>query len=150
MTINVLERHPLPTLAEARSRWWAPVGVTGVALAGCATLWFADPTTPGGVLPVCPTKALLGIDCPGCGGMRMVYSLLHGDVGGALRYNALSVVAVAMMVWAFGAWVAELTLGRKVRSWQHIRWLPRVALPVVLVWFVVRNLPWAPFQALYV
>jgi len=55
-----------------------------------------------------------------------------------------------MMVWAFGAWVAELTLGRKVRSWQHIRWLPRVALPVVLVWFVVRNLPWAPFQALYV
>ncbi len=80
----------------------------------------------------------------------MVYSLLHGDVGGALRYNALSVVAVAMMVWAFGAWVAELTPGRKVRSWQHLRWLPRVALPVALVWFVVRNLPWAPFQALYV
>jgi len=85
ITINVLERHPLPTVAEARSRLWAPVGAR-----------------------------------------------------------------VAMMVWAFGAWVAELTLGRKVRSWQHIRWLPRVALPVVLVWFVVRNLPWAPFQALYV
>jgi len=42
---------------------------------------------------VCPTKALLDIDCPGCGGMRMVYSLLHGDIGAALRYNALSVIA---------------------------------------------------------
>jgi len=29
MTINVLERHPLPSLAEVRSRWWAPVGVAG-------------------------------------------------------------------------------------------------------------------------
>ena len=99
---------------------------------------------------MCPTKALLGIDCPGCGGMRMVYALLHGDIGAALRYNALSVIALSTMDWAFGAWVAEIVLGRKVRSWQHISWLPKVALPLVLVWFVVRNLSWAPFQALYV
>ncbi len=38
MTINVVERHPLPSLAEVRSRWWAPVGVAGVAITGCATL----------------------------------------------------------------------------------------------------------------
>ncbi len=134
----------------ARSQWWAPVGVAGLAMAGCATLWFADPTTPGGILPVCPTKALLGIDCPGCGGMRMVYSLLHGDLGAAVHYNALSIVAVAMMVWAYGAWVLGKIRERPARSWQHISWLPKVVLPVVLVWFVIRNLPWAPFQALHV
>ncbi|WP_346773873.1 DUF2752 domain-containing protein [Rhodococcus sp. X156] len=113
-------------------------------------LWLADPTTPGGVLPVCPTNALLGLTCPGCGGMRMVYTLLHGDVTGALRYNAVALVAVAMMVWAWGAWVLSLRRGHLVRSWQHVSWAPRVALVVTLTWFVVRNLPWAPFTGLQV
>jgi len=54
------------------------VAVSAVVLAG-------DPTTPGGPLPVCPSKALFGIVCPGCGGMRMLYSALHGDIGAALR-----------------------------------------------------------------
>ncbi|MGZ4561793.1 MAG: DUF2752 domain-containing protein [Mycobacteriaceae bacterium] len=145
-----LAGHTLRPRTSARSQWWAPVGVAGLAVVGCATLWFADPTTPGGILPVCPTKALFGIDCPGCGGMRMVYSLLHGDVGAAVHYNALSIIAVGMMVWGYGAWVLGLARKRPVRSWQHISWLPKVVLPVVLVWFVVRNLPWAPFQALHV
>jgi len=145
-----LTAQPLRAHRGARSQWWAPVGAAALAACGCATLWFADPTTPGGVLPVCPTKALFGIDCPGCGGMRMVYSLMHGNIGAAVHYNALSIVAVAMMVWAYGAWVLGLLQKRRVRSWQHISWLPKAALPVVLVWFVVRNLPWAPFQALHV
>jgi hypothetical protein len=67
-----------------------------------------------------------------------------------VHYNALSIIAVGMMVWGYGAWVLGLARKRPVRSWQHISWLPKVVLPVVLVWFVVRNLPWAPFQALHV
>ncbi|WP_131724959.1 DUF2752 domain-containing protein, partial [Mycobacteroides abscessus] len=61
------------------SRLAAPAAVAGAVAAGCAAVWFGDPTTPGGVLPVCPLKALTGLDCPGCGGLRMVYSLMHGD-----------------------------------------------------------------------
>lgn len=99
---------------------------------------------------MCPTKALLGIDCPGCGSLRMVYSLLHGDIGGALRYNALGAVAVALLLWAYGAWVYGRLVGRKVISWQHHRWAAAVALVLVAVWFVVRNLPFPPFTGLYV
>ena len=53
-------------------------------------------------------QALFGIDCPGCGGLRMMYSLLHGDVPAALHYNAVSFVVVLLCVWSLGAW----TVGR--------------------------------------
>jgi Protein of unknown function (DUF2752) len=128
----------------------APLGVAAVAAGGCAVVWLANPTVPGGILPVCPTKALLGIDCPGCGSLRMIYSLLHFDLAGALRYNALGLVAVGLLLWAFGAWTYGRLAGRQVRSWQHLRWAAPVALALTLVWFVVRNLGFEPFTALYV
>jgi hypothetical protein len=128
----------------------APLGVAAVAAGGCALVWLADPTVPGGILPVCPTKALLGIDCPGCGSLRMIYSLLHLDVTAALRYNAVGMVAVLLLVWAYTAWTYGRVAGRRVLSWQHMRWSAPAALAVTLAWFVVRNLGFGPFPALYV
>lgn len=132
------------------SQLGAPVGVALVAGLACGAVWVADPTTPGGPLPVCPTKALLGIDCPGCGSLRMLYSLMHGDVLGALRFNALGFVAVVLLVWAYGAWTYGRVVGRNVVSWQHHRWAAMITLVLVTTWFVVRNLPFAPFTGLYV
>jgi len=128
----------------------APLGMALAAGLMCGAVWMGDPTTPGGPLPVCPTKALLGIDCPGCGSLRMVYSLLHGDVLGAARYNALGLVSVVFLLWAYGAWVYGRMVGRQIVSWQHHRWAAAVALVLVTGWFVIRNLPFPPFTALYV
>jgi hypothetical protein len=128
----------------------APLAVAAAAAGGCAVIWLANPTVPGGLLPVCPTKALLGIDCPGCGSLRMIYSLLHLDLGAALRFNALGMVAVLLLLWAYGGWVYGTVAGRKVRSWQHLRWSAPVALVLTVAWFIVRNLGFGPFVALHV
>jgi len=128
----------------------APLLVAASATLACAAIWLGDPTTPNGPLPVCPTKALLGIDCPGCGSLRMLYSLLHGNLLAAARFNALGLVAVGLLVWAYLTWTYGRLVGRRIRSWQHRRWAAVVALSLVLVWFVVRNLPFAPFTALFV
>jgi hypothetical protein len=128
----------------------APPAVAAAAAGGCAVIWVANPTVPGGILPVCPTKALLGIDCPGCGSLRMIYSVLHLDFASAVHYNALGLVAVLLLLWAFGAWTYGSVVGRRVRSWQHLRWSAPTALALILVWFVVRNLGFGPFPALYV
>jgi hypothetical protein len=37
-----------------------------------------------------------------------------------------------------------------MRSWQHLRWAAPVTLVLTLAWFVVRNLGFGPFAALYV
>jgi Protein of unknown function (DUF2752) len=127
-----------------------PAGVAMLAACGCAAVWIGDPTTPGGPFPVCPTKALLGIDCPGCGSLRMLYSLLHGDLYAAVRFNALGLIAVVLLVWAYGAWTYGRLTGRRVGSWQHHGWSAPVALVLALAWFIVRNLGFGPFPALYV
>jgi len=142
----MLETRRLPTLAPLGQ----PLVVAAVAGLACCVVWAGDPLTPGGMLPVCPTKALLGVDCPGCGSLRMIYCLLHGDVLGAVRFNALGLVSMLFLLWAFGAWSYGRVVGRRISSWQHQRWSAVVALVLVSVWFVVRNLPIAPFTALYV
>jgi hypothetical protein len=128
----------------------APLMVAASTTLMCAAVWVGDPTSPGGPLPVCPTKALLGIDCPGCGSMRMLYSLMHGNLMAAARFNALGLVAVVLLVWAYLAWTYGRVTGRRIRSWQHYRWSAAVTLVLVVGWFIVRNIPFAPFNALYV
>ncbi len=128
----------------------SPVGVAALAASTCAVVWLADPTTAGGLLPVCPTRVLLGTDCPGCGSLRMLHAVLHGDVFSALRYNALGLIALGLLIWAFGAWTCGRLVDRHIRSWQHYRWSPTVALILTALWFVVRNLNFWPFTELYV
>ena len=128
----------------------APLLVAAATTLACAATWASDPTTPGGPMPVCPTKALLGIDCPGCGSARMLYSLMHGNVMTAARFTALGLVALVLLVWTYVTWTYGRLTGRRIRGWQHHRWSAMVALALVTVWFVVRNIPFAPFNALYV
>ena len=137
-------------LGSARLSLGAPLMVAAGTTLACAAIWVGDPTTPHGPLPVCPTKALLGIDCPGCGSLRMLYSLMHGDLVAAARFNALALVAVGLLLWAYVAWTYGRVVGRRIGSWQHRRWSAALTLALVLAWFALRNIPFAPFTALYV
>ncbi|WP_082135724.1 DUF2752 domain-containing protein [Mycobacterium sp. EPa45] len=132
------------------ARLGQPLLVGALAAGACAAVWIADPTTPGGMLPLCPTKALLGVDCPGCGTLRMIYSLLHGDLLAAIRFNALGLVALVFLAVAYGTWSYGRATGRQIVGWQRHRLAPYIALVLVSVWFVVRNVPFAPFTALRV
>ncbi len=80
----------------------------------------------------------------------MLYSLMHGNLLAAVRFNALGLAAVALLVWAYLAWTYGRLVGRRIGSWQHRRWAAVVALALVLAWFVVRNIPVAPFTTLFV
>ncbi|WP_329044368.1 DUF2752 domain-containing protein [Amycolatopsis sp. NBC_01488] len=142
--------HPARGAKATLRALGAPMAVVGGLGVCCAAVLIGDPTTPGGWLPVCPTKLLFGIDCPGCGGMRMAYSLMHGDLPAALHYNAVSLVVVLLFVWSTIAWTVGRLRGRFVGSWLHWRWTPLTFGVVFVVWFVIRNLPFAPFTGLKV
>ena|SRR6187399_592507 len=99
---------------------------------------------------LCPIRAWFGIDCPLCGGLRMVGSLLRGDLASALHYNAVAFGFLVLCAWSVVAWALGRRAGRTFRSWQHWRWTPVVSGVVFVVWFVVRNLPFEPFTGLFV
>lgn len=127
--------------------WAGPVLVAGAAAAGCVGVWFADPTTPGGIIPECPFRAATGWDCPGCGASRMTYSLLHGDVAAAVNFNAVGVVAVILLVITYINWTRDKISGRFATHWQNRRWAP-IAIGVVIVgWALLRNIVGAPLTS---
>ncbi|WNG80005.1 DUF2752 domain-containing protein [Mycobacterium sp. ITM-2016-00316] len=110
----------------------------GVAVAGAlAYIGLADPHRPGFLFPGCPFKALTGLDCPACGGLRMTHDLLNGDLAAAVIDNVFLLVALpALAVWLVVRWRRGLTL------------MPMAATVTVVVaavaWTVVRNWPGFP------
>ncbi|MGV9745615.1 DUF2752 domain-containing protein [Rhodococcus zopfii] len=128
----------------------APAGVAALSACVCAGVVWADPTTPGGPIPPCPTRSLFGIWCPGCGSSRMLYSLLHLDVPSALRYNAVGVLAVLILVWSFAVWTVGRVRDRRYVQWHQWRRSPQIVLVIVVCWFVIRNIPVEPFSSLRV
>lgn len=141
---------PAPTLAMRVRAIVPPAMVALGACAGCAVIAWANPTEPGNPLPVCPTKLVLGIDCPGCGSLRMIYSVMHGNLAAAAHYNAVSLVVLPLLLLALVTWTIGRWRGRTVRSWQHWRWTPTVSLVVFFGWFLARNIPFEPFTSLKV
>ncbi|MFJ6197170.1 DUF2752 domain-containing protein [Micromonospora sp. NPDC092111] len=137
---------------HARSpRWAVPLAALGCVAAGMAYALVSDPTTSDpDAAPSCLLKLVTGLDCPGCGGTRALWYVLHGDLPAAARHHFLFVFALPFLAYLFVAWA-----GRQAFGWR----LPelRLSSPVIggflAVWLafsVLRNLPWAPFTALYV
>lgn len=96
-----------------------------------------DPGQPGHYLP-CPTYALSGTYCPGCGGLRSMHALLHGDLASSFGFHPLVPVAVAaFMVWG-ALWVRR---GRPPLRVDPTGWGFRLALGGTLAFWILRNVP---------
>lgn len=96
----------------------------------------------------CWFHALTGLDCPFCGGSRALGSLMHGDVAAALSYNAFAVLVLLPLAAATLVAAVRWESGRSRRWWPAGARGSRLVLAVAgltLVWWVVRNLPFAPF-----
>lgn len=130
----------------AALRWMLPLWVLAPF---AAAAWFltrfnptdtvADPTGP------CPWHALTGINGPSCGGTRMFYYLIRGDLIEAARHHLPALLAVPFLSYLWLAWA----LGRFGVRMPVLR-LPRWALIAYVAFFLVfstvlRNLDWGPF-----
>jgi hypothetical protein len=92
--------------------------------------------------PRCMMKAVSGLDCPGCGGLRATHQLLHGNVREAFALNPLFIGALPLVAF----WAGRL-------AWRRWRGQPTPfpglsttalwwAAGVVIAFGVLRNLPW--------
>ena len=109
-----------------------------VAAAVCVVA-VVDPNQPGHY-PLCPVKALTGLSCPGCGSLRALHALAHGDLPGAFAHNPLAVAVLPLLVWTYLAWTVRVAVGT-ARHRISPAWMPRAVLVTVALFTVVRNLP---------
>ena len=121
--------------------WLAPAAVGAAVVAGAVTVALVDPNEAGHY-PTCPFLAVTGLWCPGCGTLRAVHALTHGDLAAAVDLNALSVVLVPVLVVAWAGWLA-FRLGRRPAPTHVPTWASTTAAVAVPAFWVLRNLPFA-------
>jgi hypothetical protein len=114
--------------------------VLAVVAAGIAALVFFFNPSAHGFYPICQFHRLTRLNCPGCGGTRALYALLHGHISTALRDNALLVFAVPGLVIR-GIWFGAGKIRGQARGeFFPVKFLWPL-LAVALVFTVLRNLP---------
>lgn len=116
-----------------------PVAVGLAGLAAGTLLYSVDPYEGG--YPTCPMLATTGLYCPGCGSLRAVHDLLHGDLAGALARNPLAVLAVPYLAVWLVSWALRASGRPAPRSTALPAWLIWTLLGVVIVYAVARNVP---------
>lgn len=79
--------------------------------------------------PRCPFLALTGYQCPGCGTLRGIHSLLHLRFADAWSYNPLMIVSLPLLV--------GLLLSQRMREKV---WLSRTIAAVVITYWILRNI----------
>lgn len=123
-----------------RSRAMVPVLAVGLGAVAVATLLaVVDPHEPGSY-PSCPTFALSGLYCAGCGTMRAVNSLVRLDLAGAWDMNPLFVLVLPGLALAWFAWARRAWTGR-ARRWVMPAWFGWLAVAAILVYSALRNVP---------
>lgn len=116
-----------------------PVTAAAVAVVAVGVVAAVDPNQPGHY-PTCPFLGLTGAYCPGCGSLRAVHALAHGDVAAALARNPLTVVALVGLAVGWVWWARRVWQGRP-RTWAVPAWMIHAFLGVVLAYWVLRNVP---------
>lgn len=126
-------------LTRGRHPVLLPLGVAAVALIGVGVVAQVDPNAPGHY-PTCPFLAVTGWYCPGCGALRAIHALAHGDLWTALARNPLTVVAVGYLVVTWVCWLQRSARGRPLR-WLAPPWVLYGVLASILLFWVLRNVP---------
>jgi Protein of unknown function (DUF2752) len=129
--------------SSRKNRLWA--GICAVTGAAILMLDFFDPATSG-LFPPCPLRYLTGWYCPGCGSLRALHQLLHGNLGAAWALNPLTVILLPFLAYGIASYALFEIRGRH---------LPRLFLPavsirvlcaVIILFGIARNIPFHPFD----
>lgn len=132
--------NPWPRRLGPAAVWAALTAATAYVLAFNPNDTGTDPTGP------CLFHLAFGVNGPFCGGTRMWWYLVHGDLVEAFRHHPVALIGLPVALYALVWWTAQNWFGRR---------LPAIRLPAsvyvgysalfLLFGLVLRNLPEGPF-----
>lgn len=97
--------------------------------------------------PKCPFYEITGLYCPGCGSQRAFHALLHGHLLQAAGYNLLAVLSLPFLAYAALVSIVNHGFGGAWKQEIFYRpWFAKTVLGLVLLFWLLRNLPWPCFS----
>jgi hypothetical protein len=136
-------------------RWrthWLLVAMLAAAAVAVVMLRVFDPATSG-VFPPCPVRYLTGWHCPGCGSLRAIHQLLHGNLRAAWAMNPLTVVLLPFLTYGLASHALDEIRATGLRCPSLPRffltavWIHALCAAIIL-FGIARNLPLHPFDLL--
>lgn len=124
------------------------IAVLSMGVPSTVMVYLRDPSTASNQFFSCMWLVITGGFCPGCGMTRAVHDLMHGRLLQAIDHNAFGIVLLAFIATIA---IKPMWLALTRNTWRS----PAIPEPVIytlaaslLLWWILRNLPWAPFIAL--
>lgn len=127
------------------SKNYVAVGTLLSGVAALILLAIFDPATSH-IFPPCPLRALTGWYCPGCGSLRALHQLLHGNLREAWAMNPLTILLLPFLLYGLAS---EALVQFRGRGLPHVfvpaLWIRALCLAIIL-FGIARNLPFHPFD----
>ena len=120
-------------------RWlrWSVYALCMAVAVGLLGLLWKYPPGEDSFWPPCFFQRFTGLYCPGCGNTRAMYALLHLDFPTAFSRNLLLVPTLLLLPFLYAS--------KKMRhSWV----VGYTVAGCYIVFTILRNLPWYPFNLL--
>lgn len=128
----------------SRLRLFLLFGIPLTIIGGGVALFFLNPSEHS-FFPKCALYMATGFSCPGCGSTRALYQLTHGDALEALRLNPGLIGLIGLGLTDYVRYVLAVVRGNPFHTLFGRLKLLGGLLGVMLVYGVIRNLPWSPF-----
>ena len=102
----------------------------------------------GTVFAVCPFHYITGLHCPGCGSQRAIHDLLHLRLYEAIKHNLLiGIVALVILAKGYAVW-SQKYAAAYYYNLNNKSWFTYSIVVIVILFWVLRNLPFTPFSKL--
>lgn len=95
----------------------------------------------------CTIHYLTGLNCPGCGGQRTIYALMHGRFIDALRYNSLLVFGLPFLIYMYYYIIQVYVLKNEKYVRQNLLSTKGIYIfmALLVLFTILRNIPIEPF-----
>lgn len=88
----------------------------------------------------CGFRMLTGLYCPGCGGTRALYYLIHGRILQSIKYNLFTIyLVVVALIFYVSQSIRYISKGR-IKGLHFNKWITIAGLIIIVVNFAIKNI----------
>lgn len=122
------------------------IGLLVVGLTVAILYFYINPNSA--FFPKCPLYATTGIYCPGCGSQRAFHDLLHLNFKEVIGHNLLFLVGIIILLYHIIINALNYFLKLKLSNLLYHKNTPKIILLIVIIFWILRNIPTEPFTQL--
>ena len=99
-------------------------------------------------IPQCPFHSITGLHCPGCGSQRALHDFLHGRILEGFQHNFLIGLGLLVILYKIFLWVRAYFYPQKSNNLLYNPKTAWLILILIVVFWILRNIPFSPFNIL--